>query len=133
MPFFTLGYLIHDKQEIISNISNKSLIYIIIFGCFLSIMEAFTIPKAEFYIGTIFISVSLFAWCVKNPNTLNFKITGFIGGKLYVWIYILHILVYRIVKKYLEITYFTPIIIFIITVIISLIIYLILKQVKKIL
>lgn len=94
LPFFTLGYLIHDKKDILTEkISNSFLIAFGIFGLLLTILEVIVVGKLDVYIGTIIFSVCIFIWCVKNPDTLNFKINEFIGEKLYILIYILHLMV----------------------------------------
>lgn len=83
LPFFTLGYLIHDKKDILTEkISNSFLIAFGIFGLLLTILEVIVVGKLDRYIGTIIFSVCIFIWCVKNPNTLNFKITEFIDEKI---------------------------------------------------
>ena len=76
LPFFTLGYLIHDKKDILTEkISNSFLIAFGIFGLLLTILKVIVVGKLDVYIGTIIVSVCIFIWCVKNPDTLNFKIT----------------------------------------------------------
>ena len=60
--------------------------------CGLTIIES-TYAITDLYLGTILFSTMIFIWCILNPNKLNFKITNLIGGKLYGYIYILHIFV----------------------------------------
>lgn len=131
LPFFTLGYLIHDKESIIDKISNKSLIYITLLGCVLSVIEGLTIPLTEIYVGSILIATCLFIWCIKNPDRIDFKITSFIGGKLYASMYVLHFMILHIlVPKYFDFGYFNPIFIFIATAIVSAIVYLFVNVTK---
>lgn len=128
LPFFTLGYLIHDKKDIlIKNLSNSFLIAFGIFGLLLTILEVLVVGKLDLYIGSIIFAVCAFIWCVKNPNTLNFKITEFIGGKLYSLIYILHLMILWIINP--QFGYLNPIICFIPTTIICAIIYFILRKI----
>ncbi len=128
LPFFTLGYLIHDKKDILTEkITNSFLIAFGIFGLLLTILKVIVVGKLDVYIGTIIVSVCIFIWCVKNPDTLNFKITEFIGGKLYILIYILHLMVLWIINP--QFGYLNPIICFIATTIICAIIYFILKAI----
>ena len=124
LPFFTLGYYIHDKKEVlINNISNFSIVILAIFGFLLTILEVLVVGKSDLFTGTILFTVFVFLWCVKNPDKLNFKITELIGGKLYTSIYILHPLVmYVIVLNY---GYFNPVVHFILTTVLSGVIYLI--------
>ena len=128
LPFFTLGYLIHDKKDIlIENISNSFLIAFGIFGLLLTILEVLIVGKVDVYIGTMIFSACTFIWCVKNPDTLNFKITEFIGGKLYGLIYILHLMIIWIINP--QLGYLNPIVCFIPTTIICAIIYFILRKI----
>ena len=132
LPFFTLGYLIHEKNI---NISEKIIIIAFISGLILTLMESQLIGKCELFIGVIIFTIALFIWCVQFPHRLNFKILGWIGGKLYALMYILHIMVVKLFlqnnislnyfNQYLHINwlYFNPILIFIITALISAILY----------
>lgn len=131
LPFFTLGYLIHDKEYfIINKFSNLSLIIIGIFGMLLTIVEVLFVGKQDMFIGTIIYTICIFIWCIKNPNTFNFKITDYIGGKLYISMYVLHlIVVFMILPQNLG--YLGPVICFIITAIISAIINFILEELNS--
>ena len=125
-PFFILGYFIHDKQEMFTNISDKYIFGIIILSSCLTIFETIKAGRVSLYIGTIFLTTMLFVWCVKYPEKLDFKIMGFIGGSLYPLMYVLHIMTIRflVIDFNLDIrSYFAPFIIFFITAIISGIIY----------
>ena len=122
LPFFTLGYLIHDKKDILmENTSNSFLIAFAIFGFLLTFLEVLVVGKLDIFCGSIISSVCIFLWCVKNPNTLNFKTTEFIGGKLYGLIYVLHVLIFWMIAP--DFGYLNPIIVFIATVIICAIIH----------
>ena len=118
MPFFILGYLLHDKKELIINtLSTKLLIILVIFGFLLTFFEALVVGKLDLYVGSIIVSLSIFIWCVKNPNKLNFKISSFIGGKLFTSIYVLHVLVLSVIP--LNYGILNPFILFGITTLIS--------------
>lgn len=130
LPFFTLGYLISDKKDILTEkISNSFLIAFGIFGFLLTILEVLVVGKLDIFSGTVIFSLCVFIWCVKNPDTLDFKITEFIGGKLYGLIYVIHVLVYWIISPNLG--YLNPIAVFITTTIICTIIYLIMNKLKN--
>lgn len=130
LPFFILGYMIHDKQEIITNkISNDFILLSILPLCALTVVETLLTGKSELYIGSIFLSSLLFIWCIKNPDTLKFDITEWIGGKLYILMYVLHYLIIQVLK--LNLGYFNPIIIFIVTAIVSSAIYWIIQELKN--
>ena len=122
MPFFILGYYIHDNEKkIISLFSNMILIILIIIGCLLTCIEVLAVGKSDLFIGTIIVSISMFLWCIKYPDKLNLKISAFIGGKLFTYIYILHILVILTIP--LNYGILNPFTIFIITTGISYVLY----------
>lgn len=125
LPFFTLGYFIRDKQEnLIEILSNRNLILIMVLSCLLVVIETLNIGKLDLFVGSIIFATALFLWCIKNPDKLNFKIAGFIGGKLYTSIYVLHWLVIKMLKMYgIKYGYLNPLIVFILTSLISYVIY----------
>ena len=50
LPFFTLGYLIHDKKDILTEkISNSFLIAFGIFGLLLTVLEVLVVGKLDIY------------------------------------------------------------------------------------
>ena len=99
-----------------------------IFGLLLTVLEVLVEWEIRhIYIGTIIFSLCIFILCIKNPYSLNFKITDFIGGKLYILIYILHLMILWIINP--QFGYLNPIVCFIPTTIISAIIYFILKAI----
>lgn len=68
----------------------------------------------------------------KNPNRLDFKISGWIGQNLYSLMYILHILVLTLWNMYgVNLGYLNPFVIFIITAFISSTIYVIENLLKN--
>lgn len=124
LPFFVLGYLIHDKEHKLKNISDKFIIYTIILGIFLSALEFLKVGTVEMYIGTILISTMIFIYCVKYPLKLDYKVTGWIGGKLYTPMYLLHLIpYYAIVVDYTTLSFISPFIVFFVTILLSLIVY----------
>ena len=140
LPFFTLGYLIHDKQEKINNkVSNKMILITIIFSCILIVIERLATGKIELFIGTIFLSISLFVWCILNPSKLNLKILGWIGKNLYTYIYIIQGIVIELLREYQKnmrlenskVCYINTVIVFVVTVLISIIIYIITKTIYR--
>lgn len=121
LPFFTLGYYIHDNKCNLNKLSNLSAIILAIVGFLLTILEVTFVGMTEIFAGTIIFIIFVFIWCLKNPNKLYFKITDFIGGKLYTSIYILHVLVIMSLDTRIQAPLF--IVCFITTTIISTIIY----------
>ena len=134
LPFFALGYWIHDKEELINDlVSNRFVICLVVIGCLLSALEVLVIGVADLFIGSIFTSTGLFIWCVKNPMKLqNFKITSFIGKNLYASMYILHLIVAETLFGWGYLTYLNPFIIFVCTAVISYIIYLVIKNINRV-
>lgn len=133
LPFFMLGYLIHDKyNEIIPKISNKQIAFSLIFIISLFMIEGLIVNMwVDLYVGSIFLSLLLFIYCVKNPKTLNLKVIGWIGGNLYAYIYILHPLVIRFIKKFnFKFDHLLSIETLIFTITVSYIIYLVIHKVK---
>jgi len=116
LPFFLMGYLIHDKQDKIDNISNKLLVLGIFSFILVTLFEP-VITKAycDLYLGSAILAILIMIWCVKNPQKLNFKIMAWIGGSLYAQMYIIHILVIQIFKNQLHFGMFDPFIVFIFT------------------
>lgn len=125
LPFFMIGYLIHDKEEFIKNkISNKLILLTLVPICCLTIIESIY-ATTDLYLGTILFSIMIFIWSILNQNSLNFKITNLIGGKLYGYIYILHLFVVFTLLKYFSINigWLNPFLVFIVTTILSYIVY----------
>ena len=132
LPFFMIGYLIHDKLDIITEkFSNKSLLIYLLISCCLIISETF-FAETDLYIGTIFFSIIVFIICILNPNKINYKLSELIGGKLYGYIYILHLYVIQTLLVYysLNLGYLNPIMVFIVTTFISYIVYLLVNKIK---
>lgn len=140
LPFFLIGYLINDKSKKINEISNKTLIVVNVLSIVLIIIELLGTKNADLYIGSIIQATSLFILCVRNPNIIDIKILDNIGGKLYTYIYIYHLMVFEMVKKYQiklglryeDVCYKDTIIVFIITILISIMIYYVSIYYKKI-
>lgn len=145
LPYFLIGCLINEKGNKIKElITNKELYFYMLLGTILVIIERFATAKLDMYIGTIITSISIFIWCVKNPNLLNIKPLEWIGGKIYTHIYILHYMVINIVNSYEKsiginielrgsnIYYLNAIVVFLITVILSIVIYNFVNITKKI-
>lgn len=134
LPFFTLGYFIHDnKENFINVLSNSNLIFLMILGLLFTAFETIVVGKNELYIGSIVFAVCLFLWCVENPNRLDFKVSGWIGKNLYTLMYILHLMVLTLFDFYgLNLGYFKPVFAFIVTALISSVIYVLMKNLKRI-
>ena len=134
LPFFALGYLIHDKEDKIKElVSNRFLICLIVFGCMLAVLEVLTVGVADLFISSIMVASGLFIWCIKNPVKLQrFRISSFIGQNLYASMYVLHLIIAEMLVAHGIMGYLNPFIVFILTAIVSYIIYLVLKNIRRI-
>lgn len=129
LPFYMLGYLINDKKSYVITISNKAIIGAILFGIVLTVLEIiFTGVYTTLYVGTIVLTISIFIFCIKNPQTFKFKIFEWIGGNLYTYIYVLHLIFVGTVMHRFNLGLFSPIIVFVITIFVSTVVYLLNKK-----
>lgn len=99
MPFILIGYGIkvseHTKWYKRISVTNPIVCFIIfIVGYIMSIVEyAITKTSLDIYIGTIFSAWAIFTFCVSSKKKIQNKILVFIGEKLSLYIYIVHLLV----------------------------------------
>lgn len=133
LPIFYLGYYIHDKEEKIKEISNLYIILAIVISIIFTLVESYIIPaKMEISLASLLLAVSLFILCVNNPN-YDIPIASWIGGNLYTSMYILHLWVIKFTLNWLKIDfgYFNLILYFVVTAILSLVIYVIKQSFSK--
>lgn len=99
LPFVIIGIWIKKNQEKLSKkISNKTCIIGSIIGeVIVAIEYLITKTSLDIYIGTIISSFFVFIFSIKNPNKYFSKILEYIGEKLSMLMYILHILAINIV------------------------------------
>lgn len=126
LPFFILGYYIHDNINAYGDVSDYVFSTLILLSIICITLETLCAGNAELYVGVIFLSILLFVWCVLNPNKLNFGIFNWIGGNLYMYIYVLHVVVLEYLKIYLPMI-FNPLTVFLITIAISLPVFVLVK------
>ncbi len=93
MTWFLLGYSLNThKLEKIKNLKTIYLIILIIAGCFIAVSPvAFELKLRYGGIGYIPFALGLFALCLKNPEKSINCIIEFIGDKLSLYIYVLHV------------------------------------------
>jgi surface polysaccharide O-acyltransferase-like enzyme len=102
LPCFSLGLFLHEHQErIFRNFSwsNRRSLALIALGLAVSLLQQFGTGKAELPLGMMLVVPTLFLFCVQNP-TLPERIPLLAqlapwAGRLSMWIFVLHILVYR--------------------------------------
>ena len=102
--FFMLGYFWKEHYEKIRKILKKPIIYgLMVVGVYAIYIERKLLKVAGYtnafylYIGTIMIVIGLFGWALYCPQVKNWKELAYIGRNLSVYIYVLHIIVYRMV------------------------------------
>ncbi len=122
MPWFLIGYVIHQKYDN-NKLKNVSIVYLIMFtlvGAVLSITPIILKTKINFScIGIIIYSISIFLIAIKYSDKSFNKIIEYIGDKLSLNIYIFHIIIANILSYLvkaifnfaIENTYYFPIIV----------------------
>ena len=102
LPFFTIGYLIHDYQErIVKIFKPKYMIVAAIIGMVMSFAERLVVPL-EVFVGTVIVSVALFIFAVEKPDLIKIPIINRVGERFCFFIYIAHIIVRDIVLTILD-------------------------------
>jgi len=97
IPFFLLGFLFREFSEKVQRIPGNPPVYIgLIVLCEISAMiESFCFNFSQFYVGNILATILILILCCKFPK-LQCKPLEYIGGKLFTWIYIVHVGVYKL-------------------------------------
>lgn len=120
LPFFILGYMIHDKKDRLDSVNDRLLIVACTAMAVASMFEPIVLGvKCDIQLSCMIFSVILFMWCVKNPQKLKFNRMAWIGGTLYTSMYVLHFLVILILKPALHYGLFNPLIVFALTAMIA--------------
>lgn len=102
LPFFTIGYLIHDYQERIVKIFKPQYMVVApIIGMAMSFAERIVVPL-EVFVGTVIVSVALFIFAVEKPDLIKIPIINRVGKRFCFFIYIAHIIVRDIVLAVLD-------------------------------
>ena len=97
LPFFTIGYLIHNYQErIVKIFKPKYMIVAAIIGMVMSFAERLVVPL-EVFVGTVIVSVALFIFVVEKPDLIKIPVINRVGERFCFFIYIAHIIVRDIV------------------------------------
>ena len=77
-----------------NNVSNKYCIFMIIFGEIITCVEYLISRVAlDFYIGTIITAVFVFIFAINNPMKYFNKLIEYIGNKLSMYIYVIHLMI----------------------------------------
>lgn len=101
LPFVLIGMYIKQNQEIIKRkITDSQCLIGMIIGEVIVVLEyLLTKTSIDIYVGTIITSYFIFLFAIKNPNKYFFKIFKYIGDKLSMLIYIIHMLVIEMLAK----------------------------------
>lgn len=138
LPFVLMGsYIRFNEKKIKSICSNKICISGIIIGELIMMGEWFLTKTAvDIYIGTIIASLYIFIFAIMNPEKYVNKHFEFIGAKLSMYVYIIHLFAIEIASEYIckssIMKYLVPIIAIIISLIFAYIIDFIVKMVRKV-
>lgn len=102
LPFFLLGiYLREEGSSIITNVSNMKLFIFAILGFFLAVIQRMFTMDSQFYIGTYVTVISIFLFCLKNPQSISHRIE-WLGRNCSFHIYIIHVAVYFALNNFLQ-------------------------------
>ena len=137
IPFFFIGKNLR-RTQIAENKSLKKMVLMVII-LFITLNIEIFLYKTELYVSSILLSIYLFMICIKRP-TIGNKYMEFIGEKLALYIYILHPAIKYIILyiyEYLNIhnpiyMWIYPIVCLIMVILISYLIYIGNKRIKKI-
>lgn len=127
LPFFMIGNYINCNKDKIK-LNNIYIIITFIIASLFALLSYLYLKPYDFYINTIFLSLSIFLFAIKNPNIVNEKnIFSIIGEKYSMYIYISHIIILDAIKIMFYpiesrlMRYLLPIIIVFISLIVSII------------
>ena len=141
-PWFVLGYATKMRcEEYIKRISNYTLCFFICIGWGITISSVVNKIYIDYsYIGVLITAPAMFALCVKNRSINVPTPLSYIGDKLTMYIYILHVPISYFVKKLAKMTsidslvgyeYIYPLIVLCASIVISLFVYHIRKSIKS--
>lgn len=152
LPFFSLGYYFREytktNSDFTSKTLNRDIVWMIIAGVILILLEACFITSVSLYFGSVVIVLSFIVLWEKNsnynPKNKIMKAVSFMGANLTLYIYILHSFIgafplrniyYKVATLFINIpivvfNYIYPIFVLGVTTVISYVIYTIFKKMK---
>ena len=143
LPFFMLGHYIKANEEkLINKLSNSVLIAMILLGTAEAALVGSLHAQKSVYIGSFVAVFALFVFAIKNEDSIKTPHLSSWGEKYSLYIYIIHILIrdaINITAKYIpafksmcnKLTPVMPVIIFILSVIVSAIYFFAKNKVRK--
>ena len=142
VPFFLFGHYIKSNEDKIKKeFSYLSLIFIMLAGFAESVIAGNMHLQKNVYLGTFTAVFAIFVLAIKAEDRLNVKKISVAGSKYSMYIYLLHILVKNIIiicvqygglnKLYNELKFIMPVIVFVITFIVSVVFVFIKDKIKN--
>ena len=93
LPFVLLGSFIKkDEKKLMEFFSHKRCIAGAIFGEILMVVEYWLYESQDYYIGTVITTFFVFLFAIKNPKVYMSRTVEWIGDRLSMYVYILHML-----------------------------------------
>lgn len=97
LPFFLLGFTFRECSSKIEKCPCRlAVLILLIIACeTAAVIECFCFCNSQFYVGNIMATILIMFTCCKWP-TLQCKPLEYLGGSLSTWVYICHVLVYKV-------------------------------------
>lgn len=99
LPLLSIGYYIKSKEKYLKKFSNKSLyllscLSILILFAERLIMKLIFQNKLDFYFGSLFLSIFLFIYCIKNSKYSNkiINISNDYSSNIYYYHYLIYLI-----------------------------------------
>ena len=140
-PIFTIGHTIKANQDLIlEKVSSNSAMILMLFGTMLSLWEWYIVGgRQQMYIGSIIMAVGSIIYSIWHSERKVISCIAYIGAKLSLYVYVLHISVGIAIEKFAKIIKVNdvfgyqclkPTIVIISTIIISILLVKVIKNVK---
>lgn len=107
IPFFILGYFIHKHKMKIKAITYPYIMFALILGCMVTLIENHLVGNKLVYLGTIFIVISYFLIGLKNENRMNKNFFASLGEYCSAEIYIYHPIFIYVTFKIFDLLFLT--------------------------
>lgn len=100
LPYVLLGNCIAYKEKKIGNLNSKNHILCIFFSVTATIgLTVFDVFIGFWWICISVFSISLFLIAVRNPNVIIIKVVRKIGIEYSLYVYVFHVIVYRVISN----------------------------------
>lgn len=133
IPFFMLGHYIRVNEKKLSDkFSDFALVTLMIIGSAQAVLCNIFHASKSVYVGTLVAVFALFVFAVKNEDKINLPFLSKLGARYSLYVYIFHILIRELIKKLIGIvnpnetvnnclSWIMPILVFIVTLFVSII------------